>query len=99
MKARCRYTQHQVIAVTTLTLGVLMSTFASARDAAPDKKVAATSTTEWLIGVTLLALSLLISCIMGLYQEYIYSKYAKEWREGLFYTVPFFFTSLTILEA
>ena len=48
-----------------------------------------TSTTndiaEFLIGIAILILALILSCFLGQYQQYIYSKYGKHWEEGLFY--------------
>ncbi len=39
----------------------------------------------WLIGITFLIISLFLSSIMGLYQQVLYTKYGKAWKEGLFY--------------
>ncbi|CAG8483986.1 10469_t:CDS:2 [Ambispora gerdemannii] len=41
---------------------------------------------DYAIGITLLSIALILSCIMGLYQEVTYSKHGSDWREGLFYT-------------
>lgn len=49
---------------------------------------------DWLFGITLMTISLIVSAILGLYQEHVYEKYGKHWRESLFYThffgIPFF---------
>jgi UDP-xylose/UDP-N-acetylglucosamine transporter B4 len=49
----------------------------------------------WLLGITYLIIALLLSSIMGLYQQVLYSKFGKAWREGLFYihflSLPGFF--------
>ena len=39
----------------------------------------------WLIGISLLIVALVLSSFMGLYQQILYSKYGKVWKEGLFY--------------
>jgi len=44
------------------------------------------STTDYVIGITLLSIALILSCFMGLYQEVTYVKYGSNWRESLFYT-------------
>jgi hypothetical protein len=43
--------------------------------------------TDYVIGITLLSIALVLSSFMGLYQEMTYVKYGSNWREGLFYTV------------
>lgn len=42
---------------------------------------------EFLVGITLLVIAMILSAGLGLLQEVTYKKYGKEWREGLFYTV------------
>lgn len=43
--------------------------------------------TEFMIGITLLVIAMVLSAGLGLLQEVTYRKYGKQWREGLFYTV------------
>lgn len=45
------------------------------------------STTEFVTGILLLLVAMILSAGMGLFQEVTYKKYGKQWREGLFYTV------------
>jgi len=42
---------------------------------------------DYVIGITLLSIALVLSSFMGLFQEMTYVKYGSNWREGLFYTV------------
>lgn len=51
------------------------------------KKDNSGSITEFSIGIILLMIVILLSAVMGLFQEITYEKYGKHWREGLFYTV------------
>ncbi|RHZ80293.1 hypothetical protein Glove_137g59 [Diversispora epigaea] len=77
-----RYTMKQVFSVIMVTLGVICATRSSASKA----QSVATSTTDYMIGISLLSIALILSCVMGLYQEFTYAKYGSNWREGLFYT-------------
>ena len=42
---------------------------------------------RYIIGISMLVLSLLCTGLLGLLQEKTYGKYGPCWREGLFYTV------------
>lgn len=86
-----RYKYQQVLAVIILTLGVILATLSNS----PKKNNSSTSSmTDFTLGVTLLFVAAVLSSIMGLVSEKIYSKYGRHWRENLFYThiisLPFF---------
>ncbi|CAG8449625.1 2978_t:CDS:2, partial [Acaulospora colombiana] len=89
-----RYTMKQVISVVMVTLGVALATISSANINTKDVTIDV-STSDYVMGITLLSIALILSCIMGLYQEFTYKKYGSNWREGLFYThflaLPLFF--------
>lgn len=40
---------------------------------------------DFLMGLSLLCIALVISCLLGQFQQHIYSKFGKHWEEGLFY--------------
>jgi hypothetical protein len=42
---------------------------------------------EWLMGVCVLTLALVLMGLLGAAQEMVYTTFGREWREGLFYTV------------
>ncbi|CAG8460898.1 14551_t:CDS:2 [Ambispora leptoticha] len=81
----------QVIAVVMVTAGVFLSTFSAANSNSSsggnnEKGQNSVNTSDYVIGIALLSIALILSCIMGLYQEMTYSKHGSDWREGLFYT-------------
>ncbi|GBC00744.1 hypothetical protein RclHR1_03960018 [Rhizophagus clarus] len=80
-----RYSINQVIAVVMVTLGVICATISSAKTNTKEGTDNG-SMTNYVIGIALLSIALVLSCFMGLYQEITYTKYGSNWREGLFYT-------------
>ncbi|KAI8064782.1 UAA transporter [Gongronella butleri] len=87
-----RYSLGQITGVICVTLGVIMATLDNANTSKDDSS--ANTTGEFLTGITLLVVAMVLSAGMGLYQEVTYKAYGKQWREGLFYThflaLPFF---------
>ncbi|KAI8825735.1 UAA transporter [Fimicolochytrium jonesii] len=84
------FSQQQVAGVALVSIGVLISTYSSAV-AAPSKSnadsaVPATPLSEWIAGLGILSLALILSCFLGQLQQTTYAKYGRAWREGLFYT-------------
>lgn len=87
-----RYKAQQVWAVMILTAGVIIATLSNS----PSKhEENAASTSDFVMGVTLLFVAAVLGSIMGLMSETVYKQYGKHWRENLFYThalsLPFFF--------
>lgn len=84
-----RYRWTQVIAILLLSIGVLMATFASAKQGSPPKDFIDPPVDfgEWSVGVSLLAASLVLGSLLGIYQEQVYRVYGKHWQEGLVYSV------------
>ncbi|KAI9352416.1 UAA transporter [Pilaira anomala] len=86
-----RYSMDQVVAVIFVTAGVIWSTLDNASSHTSNSPESAT---EFITGIILLTIAMVLSAGMGLYQEVTYKKYGKQWREGLFYThflaLPFF---------
>ncbi|CAG8490399.1 1412_t:CDS:2 [Funneliformis caledonium] len=69
-----------------VTLGVACATISSANVNQKEDINNSKSTSDYVIGISLLSIALVLSCFMGLYQEFTYVKYGSNWREGLFYT-------------
>ncbi|CAI2178014.1 16687_t:CDS:2, partial [Funneliformis geosporum] len=84
--AKKRYSLKQVISVVMVTLGVACATISSANLNQKEDINNARSTSDYVFGISLLSIALILSCFMGLYQEFTYVKYGSNWREGLFYT-------------
>ncbi|KAI8370347.1 UAA transporter [Radiomyces spectabilis] len=86
-----RYSFEQIAGVLFVTIGVIWSTI---DNSTPKNEETTGSTSEFLTGIALLVIAMVLSAGMGLYQEVTYKKYGKQWREGLFYThflaLPFF---------
>ncbi|KAI8637703.1 UAA transporter [Parasitella parasitica] len=78
-----RYSLDQIIGVLFVTAGVIWATLDNASTYTENNPG---STTEFIIGILLLLVAMILSAGMGLFQEVTYKKYGKEWREGLFYT-------------
>ncbi|KAL1920421.1 uncharacterized protein VTP21DRAFT_798 [Calcarisporiella thermophila] len=88
-----RYTTKQIVAVSFITAGIFMATLSSASSHTKHSE-SHTNVSDFVVGVTLLTIALVISALMGLFQEQTYKQYGKQWREGLFYShflsLPFF---------
>ncbi|KAI8365102.1 UAA transporter [Blakeslea trispora] len=86
-----KYSLGQIVGVLFVTAGVIWATLDNA-SAHNDNNSG--STTEFITGILLLLVAMILSAGMGLFQEVTYKKYGKQWREGLFYThflaLPFF---------
>ncbi|KAH7335515.1 UAA transporter [Rhizoctonia solani] len=76
-----RYNKTQLLAAVIVTLGVITTTTSKAPSAASYQADAK----EYVWGITCLALSLLGSGVLGLYQERTFAQYGPHWREGVFY--------------
>lgn len=83
----CRYNLLQIVSVLLVTGGVTLSTLAAGRKGSEGLGVSKEMYTQYLIGISLLLLSLVVSGFMGLWQEGTFRKYGKaSWKESLFYT-------------
>eukprot|EP00160_Parvularia_atlantis_P016148 Unigene4974_Nuclearia_a/m.15238 Unigene4974_Nuclearia_a/g.15238 ORF Unigene4974_Nuclearia_a/g.15238 Unigene4974_Nuclearia_a/m.15238 type:complete len:304 (+) Unigene4974_Nuclearia_a:1092-2003(+) len=94
---RRQYSLGQVGSVVLVTIGVMISTLASL-PAAPDKADAVEMQNFWLwvLGVSILALSLVFTGFLGILQDLAYRNYGNHWQEALFYAhflgLPMFLT-------
>jgi solute carrier family 35 (UDP-xylose/UDP-N-acetylglucosamine transporter), member B4 len=73
------FTLQQVIGVMMVTVGVIVSTIASS------SLHIDSNLSEFLLGLGILVLALVMSCFLGQYQQIIYSTYGRHWKEGMFY--------------
>ncbi|KAJ1655767.1 golgi uridine diphosphate-N- acetylglucosamine transporter [Dispira simplex] len=95
---RKQYSSGQVLSVALVTMGVILATLGSSEtststgqaqsDHSPEKY------TEWLTGIGILSVAMILIAFLGLYQELTYRQYRNAWREGMFYNhllaLPFF---------
>ncbi|RKP15120.1 UAA transporter [Piptocephalis cylindrospora] len=93
--AKKRYATMQIVSVLAVSAGVILSTLSSSSSTSSKGQSKEESYSQYLIGISLLSVALLLSGFLGLYQEKTYAKYGNQWREGLFYghflALPFFF--------
>lgn len=72
-------------AVAFVSAGVVLATLS--RPAAPKASSSPPDVGRYTIGVVMLTVSLLLTGILGVFQERTYTKYGPHWKEGVFYTV------------
>ncbi|CAO3630357.1 unnamed protein product [Cunninghamella blakesleeana] len=86
-----RYSIGQTLGVICVTIGVILATLDNASSKNSDES---STGSQFITGIILLVIAMVLSAGMGLFQEVTYKKYGKQWREGLFYThflaLPFF---------
>ncbi|ELU12113.1 hypothetical protein CAPTEDRAFT_175809 [Capitella teleta] len=92
-----RYTLSKYLSVLVITLGIAMSTIASAGRVVSDHSICKNNDDideqgdgfsemiRWLIGIAMLTFALFMSARMGIYQETVYAKFGKHPSEALFY--------------
>ncbi|KAJ9097844.1 hypothetical protein QFC19_006634 [Naganishia cerealis] len=87
-----RYSVGQVLSVLLITIGITLATLSSStRSSAGHDKSAPTApriseAKQYALGIALLAGALVVSALMGLWQERTYALYGAVWEEGLFYS-------------
>lgn len=93
-----RYRPSQVLAVVLITAGIVLSTLSAPPKGAPKtpSAKAADARTEalgggfdWVYatGIAILTAALVLSALMGIWQEKTYRLHGDVWQEGLFYSV------------
>lgn len=105
-----RYSLRQILSVLLITFGITLCTYASSQSLNKEKQAKHMPIDEpkfdfirWTIGIGMLVFALLVSALMGIYQEKLYAKYGKHPEEALFYShllpLPFFvFTGQSIYQ-
>jgi len=87
-----RYTFKQVFDVILVTLGIIIATLTSAHEKMTESKHS--TFIQWVIGIIILLSALIIGSVLGVYQEVVYRKFGRVWKEALFYShtisIPFF---------
>ncbi|KDN45475.1 UAA transporter [Tilletiaria anomala UBC 951] len=87
MFANKKYNVLQVISVLLVTGGVIVSTLAASGKQTSSVSELKTSSSDYTIGITMLLVSLIVSGIMGLWQEETFKRYGtSHWKEALFYS-------------
>lgn len=84
-----------------ITFGIILSTYASSQSLHKQKQENNDQKDElqpdfirWTIGISMLIFALLLSALMGLYQEKLYSTYGRYPDEALYYSVRINLSSL-----
>ncbi|ORY72874.1 UDP-xylose and UDP-N-acetylglucosamine transporter-like protein [Neocallimastix californiae] len=92
-----RYSVQQILAICTVTVGLIITTLSSAKDQGKTQ-TQETNLYEWIIGIIILIISSFTGALMGIYQEYMFKKYPNTWKECIFYnhllSVPIFLVFL-----
>jgi UDP-xylose/UDP-N-acetylglucosamine transporter B4 len=78
-----RFSVAKIFGVILVTLGIVITTFETANQTSSSSSA---SMSEWILGISILTAALILSCFLGQYQQWLYQRYPKEWKEGLFYT-------------
>lgn len=90
-----KYTFGKYLSVFMITLGIAICTIVSGKEIKSlrqkDMEDVPTTPLEdflwWILGISLLTIALFVSARMGIYQEVLHSRYGKNAREALYYTV------------
>ncbi|KAI8802909.1 UAA transporter [Cladochytrium replicatum] len=83
---RQKYTFAQIFGVLLVTAGVISSTYTSAHFH-PSSNSQQSPLSDYLTGISMLFLALMLSSLLGYIQQITYDKYGRaQWREALFYT-------------
>jgi len=92
------YSLRQILSVVLITFGIILCTYASSQSLNKEKQAKNLPIDEpkfdfirWTVGIGMLVFALLVSALMGIYQEKLYAQYGKYPEEALFYSVRFSF--------
>lgn len=92
-----RYSLREYLSIVLITIGIIICTIVSSSSSSTSKSIDNNDINDylwWLIGISMLSVSLLLSSSMGIIQEKLYKKYGKYPDEALFYnhllTLPLF---------
>ncbi|CAF0798465.1 unnamed protein product [Didymodactylos carnosus] len=91
-----RYSARQISAVLLITFGIILCTVASSQSLPKNKTKVEENEHEqpvlleyfkWFIGIGMLVFALIVSALMGIYQEKLYRDFGKYPDEALYYSV------------
>lgn len=93
-----KYAFSKYLSVFMISSGIALCTIVSGKEikSLQQKNVMQVPTTPWddffwwILGISLLTIALFVSARMGIYQEVLYSRYGKNAREALYYTVSLY---------
>jgi UDP-xylose/UDP-N-acetylglucosamine transporter B4 len=77
-----QYSTQQVVAVVTVTLGIVLATLS---DAASQTRGQGEYNAWWIVGIGSLVACVFVASFLGLFQEVTYTVYGKQWKEAMFY--------------
>ncbi|KAF9534519.1 UAA transporter [Crepidotus variabilis] len=93
-----RYSMRQILSVFVVFTGVILVTLSKSPNSTDSKVPRAMAQEElrkYLLGISMMAVSLLCTGLLGVLQERTYQRYGPCWKEGVFYThflsLPAFF--------
>jgi len=78
-----QYTPAQILSVFLVSFGVILTTLSRPSD--PSKRTSE-DLEQYIIGISMLIASSLLTGVLGMLQELTYRKYGPCWKEGVFYT-------------
>ncbi|PVU93966.1 hypothetical protein BB559_003129 [Furculomyces boomerangus] len=91
-----KYSTKQILSVVFVVIGVVYATIDSKNMLQKNSDISHNSENnnpydhnkrikEYVIGVIVLSVSVILSSLLGVYQEYVYMKFKGNWKESLFY--------------
>lgn len=84
-----RYSVSKYISIALVSVGIFICTYMSAKQLSSNSNSSdedgVLAFVWWLIGIAMLTFALLMSALMGIFQETLYKKYGKHAKEALFY--------------
>ncbi|KAM9495087.1 UDP-xylose and UDP-N-acetylglucosamine transporter [Clarias gariepinus] len=84
-----RYSSSKYLSIVLVSLGIFICTIMSAKQVSAEKSVTQEEGVyvflHWLLGIGMLTFALVMSALMGIFQETLYKKYGKHSKEALFY--------------
>ncbi|XP_053496975.1 UDP-xylose and UDP-N-acetylglucosamine transporter [Ictalurus furcatus] len=84
-----RYSSSKYLSIFLVSVGIFICTIMSAKQVSAEKaateKEGVYAFLYWLIGISMLTFALIMSALMGIFQETLYKQYGKHSKEALFY--------------
>ncbi|TSM52244.1 UDP-xylose and UDP-N-acetylglucosamine transporter [Bagarius yarrelli] len=84
-----RYSSTKYLSIFLVSVGIFICTIMSAKQVSSEKSVTQEEGMQaflhWLLGIAMLTFALIMSALMGIFQETLYKQYGKHSKEALFY--------------